>query len=245
MNETIKALPAGIIKVPLYRTQNNIYSCLDANTASPYDVKARAYEWLVSQYTYNKVMWGTTPCYYFDFAKQLLEKEAPLRLDVGCGGLSQTAELYAQLKSTAVLLDSSERMLQLGKRLILKQNKRMPANLLFLQADALHLPFYEEVFDQVMSFGMIHLFNDKAQFIAEALRVLKPKGTFGFSVLTNNRKLSRKYLNLLFEKGEVGKPVSSGEILELFHSLGHAFTYYRVGSMLFISGSKQPENESF
>jgi SAM-dependent methyltransferase len=240
MNDTIKALPAGIIKVPLHLTQNNSYSCLDANTASPYDVKARAYEWLVSQYAYNKLMWGTTPCYYFDFAKQMLEMEAPLRLDVGCGGLSQTSELYGQLKSTAVLLDSSERMLQLGKRRIFKQYRSMPANLIFLQANALQLPFHDGVFDQVMSFGMIHLFNDKAQFITETLRVLKPKGTFGFSVLTTNRKLSSKYLNLLFEKGEVGKPVSSGEILELFYSQGHSFTYYRVGSMLFISGSKQP-----
>ncbi len=243
MNETIKSLPAGIIKAPLHLTQNNIYSCLDANTASPYDVKARAYEWLVSRYTYNKIMWGTTPCNYFDFAQQMLEIEAPLRLDVGCGGLSQTAELYAKLNVSAVLLDSSERMLQLGKRRILKQNKRMPINLLFLQADALQLPFHEEVFDQVMGFGMVHMFNDKSKFINETLRVLKPHGTFGFSVLTTDRRISRNYLNLLFKKGEVGKPVSSGEILELFHSLGHVYTYYRVGSMLFISGSKQPENK--
>jgi len=90
----------------------------------------------------------------------------------------------------------------------------------------------------VVSFGTIHLFEDKAAFVNEALRVLKSGGDFHFSSLVTERTFSKKYLGALYKRKEVGKPFSVDETLALFKEKVNAISYTMKGSMMFIKGVK-------
>jgi len=238
MNKSDAIFPVSSINRPVQLIEPGIYSSFEILPVSSYDAKARAYEWLVRQTWYNRWMWGTLPTDYADFAREAVQGEPSEVLDIGCGGLSQTYRIYSKHNSPTVLLDYSLKMLQLGRKRIMNGFGHLPANLLFLQADAFHLPFKDDSFERVVSFGMIHLFNQKREYMNEALRVLKPGGSFHFSTLTTDRTVSKKYLCYLYKKNEVGMPVSSGEMLSMIHPLSTNLVHATKGSMLFLSGQK-------
>ena len=228
-----------VMNTPAQLVEPGIYTSFETIQPSAYDAKAYAYEWLVKQGLYNRLMWGTRPSDYSGFAYRAVQGNPSEILDIGCGGLSQTHCVYRELSTPAVLLDSSLNMLRLGKKRIEDSLAQLPQNLAFLQAEAFLLPFADDSFERVVSFGMIHLFDQKQDFIREALRVLKPDGTFYFSVLTTDRHLSKKYLLFLQRKNEVGLPVSSEEMVSMIQPLCESLDVSVKGSMVFISGEKR------
>lgn len=226
-----------LINKPVIRIDDHILSVLPDSFSAPYDNKARLYEFLVGTVLYNRIFWGTTPGDYTAFAEQAIRQSDGTLLDVGCGGLVQTAPLYARSQRPLWLLDNSVAMLRTGRRRLTEQTES-GNNIQFIQADAFHLPFDDGAFDTVVSFGMIHLFDNKQAFVAEALRVLKPGGDFHCSSLTTDRPFSAKYLAALHKRGEVGTPLSAAEILTLFPAGLHSISHRRTGSMVFINGRK-------
>jgi|SRR5215208_1493478 len=97
--------------------------------------------------------------------ERLLRELPPARLlDIGCG----TGWLTSRLAGTIVGVDQSEAMLQLARR-------RVP-DALFVRADIPPLPFPDDTFDRALAshvYGHIDAPEDRALFVAEALRVAR------------------------------------------------------------------------
>jgi ubiquinone/menaquinone biosynthesis C-methylase UbiE len=94
-------------------------------------------------------------------------------LDVACGPGYVSAALR-QLGAVPTGIDFSGKMIAIAKEMF--------PNISFLQGNAQHLPFGEGSFDRVVSnFGLLHVsYPENA--CAEACRVLKSGGRFGFTV---------------------------------------------------------------
>ena len=214
-----------------------IYSFGDIGKGAPYDTKAKVYEFLVSTGIYNKIAWGTQPDDYTDFAMRAINESKGPIIDIGCGGLTHTAKLYAKTNRKILLVDNSIEMLTIAKKRLNKINGRTNANVCLLLADALNLPF-SETYDNLFSFGMLHLFEDKQAYLESIFKTLKKGGKFFISSLTNDRSISRKYIELLKRNKEMATGLSSEEIKGLLREFSGALNSYTVGSMVFLSGTK-------
>ena len=100
-------------------------------------------------------------------------------LDVACG----PGYVSAAVKELGVVptgIDFSERMIAIARGMF--------PDISFIQGDAQALPFPNASFDRVLSnFGLLHVSHPEMA-CAEACRVLKPKGRFGFSVWAGPEK---------------------------------------------------------
>ncbi len=100
-------------------------------------------------------------------------------LDIGCGGGFLTNAL-AQVGHNAVGVDLSNNSLKIA------QAKDTTQKALYIQADALHLPFAEKSFDVVCAMDLLEHVEEPAGVIREASRVLKEGGLFFFHTFNRN-----------------------------------------------------------
>ena len=99
-------------------------------------------------------------------------------LEVGCGA-GQCARWLTARGAHAVGLDLSERQLQHSRRIDEEAGVRVPV----VAGTATALPFADASFDVVFSaFGALQFVQDAGRAVDEAARVLRPGGTFAFSV---------------------------------------------------------------
>src|SRR5437870_13108125 len=107
-------------------------------------------------------------------------------LDVGCGP-GYVSAAAAERGAIPIGLDFSEEMIAIAK-------KKFPG-VEFQHGDAQNLPFPDNSFDRVVAnFALLHLANPERA-IAEAARVLKPGGRFGFT--TWARKEENPFVKLV------------------------------------------------
>lgn len=220
------------------RIDTDIYSVLENYTGASYDRKAKMYEKLVSNKLYNKIIWGTSPGDYKEFAENAINSSTGKLLDVGCGGLIQTAEFYKETKASCYLVDNSSEMLKIAKSRLINPGEELLKNIKLVQADAFDLPFPDKTFDTACSFGMIHLFDKKNDFIDAILSKLKVGGFFYFSSMITKRAISKLYMRQLQKINEFGQLYSEKETLALFENKNLSLNAYVKGSMLFIEGQK-------
>ena len=101
------------------------------------------------------------------------------QLDVACGP-GYVSAAVKELGAVPTGIDFSEKMIAIAKGMF-------PA-ISFIQGDAQNLPFRDASFDRVLSnFGLLHVSHPEMA-CAEASRVLKSKGRFGFSVWAGPEK---------------------------------------------------------
>ena len=94
-------------------------------------------------------------------------------LDVGCGP-GYVSAAAAERGATATGLDFSQEMIAIARRMF--------PRIEFREGDAQNLPFAEATYDRVLAnFALLHV-ADPERACAEACRVLKPGGKFGFTV---------------------------------------------------------------
>jgi ubiquinone/menaquinone biosynthesis C-methylase UbiE len=94
-------------------------------------------------------------------------------LDVACGP-GYVSAAVKQLGAVPTGIDFSEKMLAIAKTIL--------PDVPFLQGDAQDLPFEDASFDRVLAnFGLLHV-SQPQKACAEACRVLKSGGRFGFTV---------------------------------------------------------------
>ena len=92
-------------------------------------------------------------------------------LDIGCGNGYVTC-LYAEAGADVVAVDITDRAVELTRARLALNGLDAEVK----QADAETLPFEDESFDVVVSFGVLHHTPDTEQAIEEARRLLKPGG---------------------------------------------------------------------
>jgi SAM-dependent methyltransferase len=99
-------------------------------------------------------------------------------LEIGCGA-AQCARWLTARGARAVGLDLSERQLGHARRLDAATGIRVPV----VAGTATQLPFHDDRFDVAFSsFGALQFVFDAARAVDEAARVLRPGGTFAFSI---------------------------------------------------------------
>jgi demethylmenaquinone methyltransferase / 2-methoxy-6-polyprenyl-1,4-benzoquinol methylase len=118
-------------------------------------------------------------------------------LDICCGTGDMTAALLALRPTPAepiIGLDFSSTMLELARK------KYTAANVLWVEADAMHLPYPDNSFDLVTSaFGFRNLTNYAAG-LAEIHRVLRPGGQIGILECNQPDGLSGQIYSLYFKQ---------------------------------------------
>jgi ubiquinone/menaquinone biosynthesis C-methylase UbiE len=221
----------------LEEVSEGIFSCLaEAERKSSYDEKVNAYDMVVGNRFYNRILWKNWPANYRYFCKQSLESTLDgVFLDAGCGSLVFTAGVYAEENNKLiVLLDHSLGMLTKGRERIKKIKGYVPSNIVFMQGDIFNLPFKERVFDSIGSFGVLHLFEDKVGLITELERVKKDCGKVFLSSLVGNNAISTKYLEMLKRVGEVACCHSSDSLKRLISEMHFEYKLNTIGNMAYI-----------
>ena len=127
-------------------------------------------------------------------------------LEVGCGEARLSARLAAS-GFTTVCLDSSKAALELARG---TYRSRGQSWLFGIAADAYHLPYDDNVFEGVLSTGLLEHFQDPVPLIKEMVRVVKPGGFVYADILPKKkwrllllfdflRPLLGRYTDPLFE----------------------------------------------
>jgi SAM-dependent methyltransferase len=113
-------------------------------------------------------------------------------LDVGCGD-GAIAQLLAPRAKSITCLDQSEKMIDAAR-------KRLGAisHVRCVVGDAHALPFGDARFDQVLLFNVLTQVQTPAKVVAEAARVLRPKGSLSIVVLEahDHRDVTAAYHHL-------------------------------------------------
>ena len=114
----------------------NIYSVLpNYETSNEYDSQfGFIYDLVACNPIYNRLIWGYSVKIFSKIANDALQSTSGGSvLDLGCGSLAFTAKAYSQYTDRpVVLVDQSLKMLRMAKSRLIKQNGKVPDNLVFL-----------------------------------------------------------------------------------------------------------------
>jgi ubiquinone/menaquinone biosynthesis C-methylase UbiE len=185
---------------------------------------------------YNRLVWGYWTTEFHSFCLNALEafKDGWV-LDIGCGSLAFTAQTYVNYtKRPVVFLDQSIKQLQLAKSRIIRIKGDFPANLVFVHADALRLPFKPKSFKTVISLNLLHVLKDIKVLLLELTNILANGGTISLTTLVENNRLADKYLHMWGKAGEL-VPRSTNLLFSVFDELGISVKYHVKGNMAFIN----------
>jgi SAM-dependent methyltransferase len=216
------------------RIEERIWSVLPpADRAASYDPMARAYDLLIGNTIYNKLVWGNWSGLYRDVAIDAVKEigAGPV-LDCGCGSLIFTAPAYHDARlDHMILFDRSLGMMRRGAG-------RLPAAI-FLQGDALNLPFADAAFGTSLSWGLAHIFGSHSPLFAELHRVTKPGGrVFASMLVLADRHPGDWVLPKLHAGGEIAAPERAEPYQAEFARLFAVESAIIRGNMLFLTGRR-------
>lgn len=192
-----------------------------------YDRIAGLYDRVVGARLYNRLVWGADPIIYGQAARDALSVANGPAIDVGCGSLVFTAASYADTAMPLVLTDRSLGMLR-------RAEARLPSGR-FLQADAFALPFGDQSFGLVMSWGMLHLFGTASPYLAQLRRLTAPGAHLCLSTLVlADRRVGDGMLRRLHRAGEAAEPETTAAVMARCNALFPDVAATRAGNMLMI-----------
>jgi ubiquinone/menaquinone biosynthesis C-methylase UbiE len=194
-----------------------------------YDKMARAYDWLVGNSLYNRIVWGSWASTYAEAARrEIASATSGTIIDVGCGSLVFTAKPYqsAPLDRT-ILFDRSLGMMKRGKA-------RLQGGQ-FVQGDAFDMPFKDASFNIVLAWGFLHVVGSKSPLLSEIRRIAMPAAKVSLSTLVlSNRRNGDRILQL--GKGEAAEPETADQVVSAFEKHFIVTRKTQKGSMLFLNG---------
>jgi ubiquinone/menaquinone biosynthesis C-methylase UbiE len=113
-------------------------------------------------------------------------KEKQNFLEVGCGSGAASKHIAKKYLLNVTGVDVDPEQIQLAQ-----ENINDIPNIHFLEADATNLPFPDDDFDIVLSFGVMHHIPNWLDALREIKRVLKPKGYFIYADIIFTGLLAR------------------------------------------------------
>jgi len=222
--------------IPIKLIEPDIYGLSNVeNSVSGYDSKSKFYDVVVGSSIYNKIMWGNDISDYKKFAEDAVKNTKGILVDAGCGSLNFTLDAYLKSECKIILIDSSIEMLRICREK-LKPSGRLGVDIFCVQGDILKLNLESEKIDSILSMGMIHLFENQqvCNILNGFTKGLAKGGKIYLSSLNPQTKFSKKYMRLLYSKGEMAKPREINELGELINccSKGDLKEFWK-GSMLY------------
>ena len=176
----------------------DIWSVLPEDVGeADWDSIASSYDRLARARLYSRVVWGADPADYTAYAREALAAtEEGALLDVACGSLTFTDDVYARASRPVVLLDRSLEMLRMGRERLAKRGGN--PRLVLLHADGLDLPFRDEAFATVACHGSLHAFAEIRSAVAELHRCVAPGGKLFLTALVDTgRWIGLQWMKLL------------------------------------------------
>ena len=141
--------------------------------------------------------------------EQIDKKEKKDYLEVGCGNGSVCKHLAETYSWNVTGVDVDPEQIQLAN----ERSKNLE-NVRFLEADATELPFEDNEFDIVLSFGTTHHIPDWPAALGEIKRVLKTEGYFIYYDLIYPEWLARLGRSFKHGYGIVTMPELKSFVLE-------------------------------
>ncbi|MEW6116769.1 MAG: class I SAM-dependent methyltransferase [Nitrospirota bacterium] len=214
----------------------SLYQPGGENTNSYDTTFGTIYDLVACNRFYNRFVLGYKTSDYHSFCLDALESSSyGWVLDAGCGSLAFTAKTYAAYSERPIVcLDQSLKLLRLAKSRMMQLNGDVPANMIFLHGDALHLPFKTASFSTVISLNLLHVLEDVTKVLRELKKVVADRGTISLTTMIENDRLADTYLRMLGRAGELF-PRSARQLFAAFDALGIPVTYSIKGNMTFIS----------
>lgn len=221
--------------------ESNIYSVLPNNeSGNEYDTQfGFIYDLVACNPIYNRLIWGYSVKIFPQIANDALRSTPEGNvLDLGCGSLAFTAKAYSQYTERPVVLaDQSLKMLRMAKSRLIKQNGKVPDNLVFLHSDALHLPFQENAFTTIISENLLHCLDDTIILLKQLKNIMSKNGKIYFTTLVKNNRLADKYLQALADSGKLISRTAADH-KEIFKQVGLAAKFEATGNILSIQCEK-------
>ncbi|RZM09532.1 MAG: class I SAM-dependent methyltransferase [Sphingomonas sp.] len=233
------ALPSSWVQShrPIRAAADGLWSAMaEADAGARYDGRAKAYDRVVGNAAYNRLVWGARTADYRRFAAEAVAAgEGPL-LDAGCGSCVFTAAAYVATTRPVLLVDRSIGMLAAARdRLAWLNGGTPPPNCTFLQADLLDLPLRPAAFGAGLCMGMLHLFDDPAAVLARLAPLRAPGGRLFATSLVTDRAVGRAMLRALHRRGEVATPRDAATTLNAARqAFGDVAWIERRGSMAYV-----------
>ena len=219
----------------------NIYSVLPDNEAgNEYDTQfGFIYDWVACNPIYNRLIWGYSVKIFPQIASEALRasQDEPF-LDIGCGSLAFNAKTYSKFSERpVVLVDQSLKMLRMAKSRLIKQNGKIPDNIVFLHANALDLPFQENTFTTILSENLLHCLSDTRILLKQLKTITSKDCKMYFTTLVRANRFADKYLEALADSGKlVSRAVTDHK--KVFEQVGLSAEYHIIANMLIIKGNK-------
>ena len=213
----------------------SIYSIGDSPGAFDSIGASTIYDMVACNRFYNWLMWGYSIKDYAILCEDsLASSHKGWVLDLACGSLAFTAEIYAKCSNRPVVfLDQSLKLLRKGKFRLEQLKGNIPENMFFLHADALQLPFKANIFHTVISLNLLHCIDDVKTALKEIKRVLIDGGNFAITTLVQSSRCSNRYLNMLAGSGALISR-SPDELLSAFNDMEMQVTHEVKGNLAFI-----------
>jgi ubiquinone/menaquinone biosynthesis C-methylase UbiE len=184
---------------------------------------------------YNRFMWGYSTKEYITLCEDRLASSSEgWVLDLACGSLAFTSEIYPNYTDRPVVfLDQSLKLLRKGKSRLEKLMGSIAENMFFLHADALQLPFKDNVFNTVISLNLLHCIDDVNTPLKEIKRVLTDDGNSAITTLVKGNRWSNRYLDMLAGSGAL-IPRTFDELSSAFKDADMQVTHNTQGNLVFI-----------
>lgn len=140
----------------VYQTWDEVYKNLDLSYSEKPETQGKLFELIK-----------------LEFLQQIFPKPPAKTLEVGCGTAFDSLYL-AKRGYQATCLDINKNILKVAEENFKKEGVEGQ----FVAGDGEKLPFPENHFDIIMSFGLLEHFENPSKAISEMVRVLKPGGLF-------------------------------------------------------------------
>jgi SAM-dependent methyltransferase len=226
--------------VDLNIVEPNIYSVYSiGDSPGSYDALGAStiYDVVACNRFYNWLMWGYSIKDYATLCEDSLASSSEgWALDLACGSLAFTAEIYANCSNRPIVfLDQSLKLLRKGKSRLEKLRGTISENMFFLHADALQLPFKANIFDTSISFNLLHCLSldNVKKALKEIKRVLTNDGNLAITTLVQSSRWSNRYLNMLAGSGALISR-NSNDLLAAFDEMEMQVTHEIKGNLAFI-----------